>query len=295
MTFNQTQEWTTEEQEALAPLLRLAVLEDVGPGDLTTNSLVPEEAQGRAKVVARTDGVIAGLPAALQAYAHLDSRVRFEQRVDDGSSLVPGKVVAMVEGPARSLLTGERLALNLIGRLSGIATLTRRYVDAVAGTKAEILDTRKTTPGWRLLEKYAVRAGGGRNHRRGLYDGVLIKDNHLACGEEQFTLPAAIERTRADVPVGTLIEIEVDTLAQLEEVLPAAPDIVLLDNMSVEQLREAVELRDRQAPDVQLEASGGITLDSIRPIAQTGVERISIGALTHSATSLDVGLDWELG
>jgi len=214
--------------------------------------------------------------------------------------------VARLEGPARSILAAERLLLNLLSRLSGIATLANRYVEAVAGTRAHIYDTRKTTPGWRRLEKYAVRMGGGRNHRTGLYDAILIKDNHLAFGSEStwgathFSPTEAIEQARQwirrRVPQlvrpRMILEIEVDSLAQLDEVLSAGPDIVLLDNMSPEQLREAVSRRDERAAEVQLEASGGVTLESVRAIAETGIDRISVGALTHSPQALDFGLDW---
>jgi nicotinate-nucleotide pyrophosphorylase (carboxylating) len=204
--------------------------------------------------------------------------------------------VAVVSGPARSLLTGERLALNLLGRMSGIATLTRQYVDAIAGTSAGIFDTRKTTPGWRLLEKYAVACGGGRNHRIGLYDAVLIKDNHLAFGTADgsghYTPAQAVVRARAAAPAGTVIEVEVDTLVQFDEVLPAGPDIVLLDNMSLDQLCTAVARRNAGFPKIELEASGGVNLTTVAGIAATGVERISVGALTHSAVVLDIGLDW---
>ena len=209
-------------------------------------------------------------------------------------------------GPARDLLTAERLVLNLLGRLSGIATHTRRYVDAVSGTAAGIYDTRKTTPGWRRLEKYAVRCGGARNHRTGLFDAVLIKDNHLALlarqsGAAQAAPDAAVARVRRFLEetaheharlMHMLIEVEVDTLEQIDQALRALPDIVLLDNMPVEQLRDAVRRRNECSPETELEASGGVTLETIRGIAETGVERISVGALTHSAVTLDVALDW---
>ena len=217
-----------------------------------------------------------------------------------------GQIVAMVEGPAQKLLTAERPALNLIGRLSGIATLTRRYVDGVAGTKARIYDTRKTTPGLRRLEKYAVRCGGGCNHRQGLFEAILIKDNHLALGAQSdsgrpgFSPAEAIEEARRffarkrspEAASASIVEIEVDTLDQLDAVLPAGPDIVLLDNMGPAKLEEAVARRDSVNPAVQLEASGGVNLDTVRAIAESGVDRISVGALTHSAVVLDVALDW---
>jgi nicotinate-nucleotide pyrophosphorylase (carboxylating) len=284
---------------------------DVGPprllGDCTSAALVPEDAIGRAEVVVRQPGTIAGLPAAAIVLAEIGPQIRWLCRVEEGSRVEPGRRVARIEGPARGMLTAERTLLNLLGRLSGIATLTQRYVERIAGTRARIYDTRKTTPGWRRLEKYAVRVGGGRNHRTGLFDAVLIKDNHLAFaadsafgGPAPFSPAAAVRQARewlrdraADgVPSGMIVEVEVDTLQQLDEVLPAGPDIVLLDNMSPDQLREAVARRDAAYPEVELEASGGIDLETVRAVAQTGVERISIGALTHAAVSLDLGLDW---
>jgi nicotinate-nucleotide pyrophosphorylase (carboxylating) len=251
--------------------------------------------------------LIAGLPVAEVVLAEVDCRLRWTPQVEDGALVAPGACVAKIEGPARGLLTAERTLLNFLGRLSGIATLTRKYVQAVSGTKARIYDTRKTTPGWRRLEKYAVRAGGGCNHRTGLYDAVLIKDNHLAFaagaasgGRLAFSPADAIRKARhwvADRIPGRarsemIVEIEVDGLEQLEEVLAAGPDLVLLDNMSPAQLRQAVALRDAHWPEIELEASGGASLETVRAIAETGVDRISVGALTHGAASLDVGLDW---
>jgi len=219
--------------------------------------------------------------------------------------VAPGETLATLAGPARSLLTAERILLNLVGRLSGIATLTRAYVDAVRGTRARIYDTRKTTPGWRRLEKYAVRCGGGSNHRLGLFDAILIKDNHLAlarqsAGTGHLTPRQAVRQARdfadtmaaAHAAPPVIVEVEVDALEQLEEVLGEQPDLVLLDNMSPDQLRSAVALRDRVAASVELEASGGVTLERVGAIAASGVERISVGALTHAAVSLDVALDW---
>jgi nicotinate-nucleotide pyrophosphorylase (carboxylating) len=255
-------------------------------------------------VVSRKAGVIAGLPAAQLTLLEMDARLQWTPLVDDGTAVVPGQQVATISGPARSLLTSERLVLNLIGRLSGVATLTRRYVDRLVGTTARIYDTRKTTPGWRRLEKYAVRAGGGWNHRLGLYDAILIKDNHLAFGAEAgqtgYSPAEAVAQARRvaarfEPPTSGgawIIEIEVDTLEQFDQVLSEVPDIVLLDNMSLSDLREAVLRRNARRPEVQLEASGGVDLDTVAEIAGTGVDRISVGALTHSATCLDVGLDW---
>lgn len=212
--------------------------------------------------------------------------------MEDGQSLTPGSIVGRFEGLARDLLRCERITLNLMSRLCGVATLTSQYVEAVAGTKAKLYDTRKTTPGWRRLEKYAVRCGGGCNHRTGLYDAVMIKDNHLALADGVGLTPAAAVRTAREKQPDVVIEVEVDSLDQLRDVLPAGPNIVLLDNMEPARLTEAIALRDSVAPGVVLEASGGVRLDTIGPIAATGVDRISVGALTHSAIGLDLGLDW---
>ncbi len=225
------------------------------------------------------------------------TRLRWSPQIADGSPVEKGTCAGIIEGPARGLLAAERILLNLLGRLSGIATLTRQYVAAVAGTKARIYDTRKTTPGWRRLEKYAVRCGGGSNHRSGLFDAVLIKDNHLALGarsavgQPRYSPAEAVARAR-QLNNAMIVEIEVDTLAQLDNVLPASPDIVLLDNMSPAELAAAVARRNACNPAVELEASGGVNLESVRKIAEAGVDRISVGALTHSAVALDFGLDW---
>ena len=282
--------FTPSEAQACGRLLELALEEDLGSvGDLTSQTLIPANLQGRAVLVARRPGILAGLPAAQQTFARVDPTLQFEVLRPDGSVLQPGDRLALVSGPMRSILTGERTALNFVQRLSGIATLTRRYVDAVAGFPCKVLDTRKTTPGWRLLEKYAVRQGGGHNHRMGLYDGILIKDNHLAAMSKAASIAEAI-RIACNTPLPCAVE--VDTLEQLDQALPAKPDIVLLDNMSPDQMRKAVRLRDAVAPQVQLEASGGVTLETIRGIAETGVDRISVGALTHSAPALDIALDY---
>ncbi len=290
--------WDDRLRREWEAILRLAVAEDLGDsGDWTSNALAPEDAVGRANVAARRPGVVAGLPAAEQTLAAFDPRLKWTPQTEDGSLVSPGECVGAIAGPARGMLAAERVLLNLLGRLSGIATLTRRYVEAVAGTKARVYDTRKTTPGWRRLEKYAVRCGGGLNHRGGLDEAVLIKDNHLALGERRFTPAEAVERARQFVQKNAAdtampIEVEVDSLEQLDAVLTARPDIVLLDNMTPSQLRAAVARRDAVNPAVELEASGGVNLDAIRAIAESGVERISVGALTHSAVALDFGLDW---
>jgi nicotinate-nucleotide pyrophosphorylase (carboxylating) len=300
--------WSPQVEEDCRRIVRLAVYEDLDRGyDWTTVSLVPEGATASADIVARQAGVIAGLEAARVALDEMDIAARWEPRVSDGAQVAAKTVIAALGGSARDLLTSERTLLNLIGRLSGIATLTSRYVAAIAGTKARIYDTRKTTPGWRRLEKYAVHCGGGRNHRTGLFDAVLIKDNHLALGRQPdvpgYSPAEAVARARQFVreslagdprAEAMLVEVEVDSLEQLREVLPARPDIVLLDNMTPERLREAVAMRDATGLPIELEASGGVNLSTVRMIAETGVERISAGALTHSAASLDVALDWRL-
>jgi nicotinate-nucleotide pyrophosphorylase (carboxylating) len=248
------------------------------------------------------------LPAVEVVLAEFDLHSRCESLASDGERVSAGQPLARLTGSARSLLTAERTLLNFLGHLSGVATLTRAYVDAVAGTKARIYDTRKTLPGWRLLDKYAVRMGGGFNHRLSLFDAVLIKDNHLALGADpasgaKFSPAEAVAKAKkllADLPTPRaetdppkrIVEVEIDGLEQLEPVLAAAPDIVLLDNMSLDELREAVAVRDRLVPRVELEASGGVNLDTLTDIARSGVERISVGALTHSARWLDVSLDW---
>ena len=292
--------WRTLSQSDIDRLLELALSEDVQTvGDLTCLALVPETAQGAATIAARTQGILAGVPLIPKILSAVDSHLVWEPALEDGAELTCGAIVGTIRGPARGLLIAERPILNFLGRLSGIATLTRRYVDAVQGTNARIYDTRKTTPGWRQLEKYAVQCGGGNNHRSGLYDAVLIKDNHLAFGRQEnelFTPAEAVIRTKEFLRQSSttipFIEIEVDTLDQLREVLPTEPDIVLLDNMSPSQIMEAIQMRNAIKPNVHLEASGGITLDTIRNVAETGIERISVGALTHAAVSLDFGLDW---
>jgi nicotinate-nucleotide pyrophosphorylase (carboxylating) len=260
-----------------------ALAEDVGEGDVTTEATVDEDAVGTAELLLREPGVVCGLGVAEAVFRALDPDLRFEPLVDEGTSVPGGTAVARVTGPERAILTGERTALNFLARLSGIATLTRRYVDAVAGTRAAILDTRKTTPGLRALEKHAVVTGGGRNHRFGLDDGVLVKDNHLRAAGSVAT---AVERLRSATPLP--VEVECDTLEQVSDALTAQADAILLDNMSLDELRAAVELARGRA---RLEASGGVTLDNVRAIAETGVDEISVGALTHSARSLDVSLE----
>ena len=285
---------TAAEIASAQTLLRLALAEDLGDcGDRTSLATIPADKRATAAFVARRSGVVAGLPVARMVCAAVDPELRFDADAEDGSTVGSGTVLARVSGSLRSILAAERTALNFLQRLSGIATLTRQYADAVAGLPVRILDTRKTTPGWRLLEKYAVRAGGGTNHRLGLHDAILIKDNHIAGTDGPFPVRHAVELARAyPGNTGLIVEVEVDSLAQLEEVLPAMPEIVLLDNMTLEQLRECVALRNVLAPGTRLEASGGVTLATLRGIAETGVDRISVGALTHSAPAFDIGLDY---
>ena len=267
-----------------------ALAEDLGlAGDVTTDAVIAPEATASAVFAARKPGVIAGLQVAAATFRHLDPAVKIQVFAPDGEAVEPGKVIARASGNARALLTAERVALNFLGRMSGIATLTRRYVDAVAGTRAQIADTRKTTPGLRAFEKYAVRAGGGMNHRIGLFDAVLIKDNHIAVAGG---VGQAVAAARARVGHMVKIEVEVDTLDQLGEALQHRIDAVLLDNMTPDQLAEAVRFVAGRAVT---EASGGVNLDTVRAIAEAGVDLISVGALTHSAMVLDIGLDIEIG
>ena len=292
--------WSEALADDCRQLVRLAIREDLDRHhDWTTVALAPADTCGRAALAARQSGVVAGLAAAQLALDEMNVAAAWKAVAADGQTVASGDVLAELSGPARQLLTAERLLLNLVGRLSGVATLTRQFVDAVRGTSARIYDTRKTTPGWRRLEKYAVKCGGGCNHRTGLFDAVLIKDNHLAW--MQLRPGDAVRRAREFLRTTLrdpaqaetmIIEVEVDTLDQLEDALPAGPDIVLLDNMTLDQLRAAVALRNAVAPDIELEASGGVNLRTVHGIAETGVDRISVGALTHSATSLDVALDW---
>ena len=267
--------------------VREALAEDLGTaGDVTTDATVPAGVISRATFGARKAGVIAGIDVARVAFAALDRSVAFDALVADGDAVAAGTVVARVEGSARSLLMSERVALNYLCHMSGIATLTRRYVDAIAGTKAHIVDTRKTTPGLRAFEKFAVRCGGGQNHRHGLYDAILIKDNHIVAAGG---ISPAIEAARARAGHMVKIEVEVGSLDELREALQHKIDVVMLDNMEPDLLREAVTLVAGRAVT---EASGGVNLETVRAIAETGVDLISVGALTHSAPILDLGLDF---
>ncbi|MGL6196688.1 MAG: nicotinate-nucleotide diphosphorylase [Thermoguttaceae bacterium] len=337
--FNQNV-WDETVEHDLAMLLKIAVWEDLGvAGDLTSQALIPLGMQGRAALFVRSAGVIAGIAAIPKCLGAVDSSLKWFANCKDGQFVEKGAKLGEIVGPVLSMLTVERLLLNLLGHLCGVATMTRQFVEAVEGTGARIYDTRKTTLGWRRLDKYAVRCGGGYNHRTGLFDAILIKDNHLAFGNlpgyvldsnhtvddslkndqsewmehrsGAFSSAESINRARSfltklieeqkkngktePLPVDRLpiIEIEVESIENFDEVLAAKPDIVLLDNMTTDMLREAVAIRNKFAPDVELEASGGVTLQTVRAVAETGVERISSGSLTHSNFSLDIGLDWE--
>lgn len=266
-------------------LVEQALAEDVGAGDLTA-ALIPVEARANARVICREPGVIAGAAWFEAVFRRLDSGLEIHWQVQDGGRVAPDRTVCTLSGNARAILTGERTALNLLQTLSATATATRRYVDAIAGTGTRILDTRKTLPGLRRAQKYAVRCGGGHNHRTGLFDAVLIKENHIAAAG---SIPAAIEAARA-AGAGDFVEVEVETLAQLEQALAAGADRILLDNFDLAALREAVRITDRRA---RLESSGGITLESVRAVAETGVDDISIGALTKDIRALDLSLRFE--
>ena len=293
---NSRLEFTAEDSGAAARLIDLALQEDLaGVGDVTCNSLIGESDRAEVLVVAREAGIIAGLTIGELIFAKIDPLVGWVPEIPDGTLVEPGQIVARAAGPLAGILIGERTTLNFVGHLSGVASLTQEFVKATSGTAATILDTRKTLPGWRSLAKYAVRAGGGTNHRMGLFDGVLVKDNHIASWSRQVgnsRLAAAVRQVRSESPPGVSVEFEVDTLEQFRDVLEGRPDIILLDNMTTDQLREAVKSRNETAPHVLLEASGGITLQTVRAIAETGVERISIGALTHSARCFDLGFDF---
>jgi nicotinate-nucleotide pyrophosphorylase (carboxylating) len=271
--------------------VKAALAEDIGSGDATTLATVPPGLTACAVMRAREPLVVAGIEFAEAAFRRLSVKVKIQKMLRDGQRAKPGTALLKISGPARSILTAERVALNFIQRLSGIATLTARFVEAVHGTRAQILDTRKTTPGWRRFEKYAVACGGGRNYRIGLFDMVLIKDNHLAAlrDAKPNAIAAAIARTRRKFPK-LKVEIEADTLEQVRQALDAGAEIILLDNMSLKQLRAAVKMVKGQA---KTEASGGVNLKTVRVIAQTGVDFISVGALTHSARAVDIGLDFE--
>ena len=272
-------------------LIALALAEDIGDGDVTTSYFIPEDRQARAFVAVRKDGVVSGVGIAARVFSKVDPSLEVEILIPDGSRVSSGALLMRVEGKARSILTAERTALNFLQRLSGVATLTAKHADVVKGTSARILDTRKTTPGYRLLEKQAVLHGGGTNHRLGLYDRAMVKDNHLVAEGGTDAIQAAITKLKAEKP-GVEVELEADNLKQVRAFLDMeGVDHILLDNMSLRDMREAVEARGNRGTPM-LEASGGVSLETLRGIAETGVDFISVGALTHSAPALDCGLDF---
>ena len=275
-------------RSVLSAVVKVALEEDRAFEDVTTIATVVSDRRIRGRLVSRQDGVIAGIPLAVEAFRQLDPKIAIRIDVEDGGHVKAGTPILFISGHARPVLSAERVALNYLQRLSGIASLTARYVEAVRGTKAKILDTRKTTPGWRGLEKYAVRAGGGTNHRKDLASGVLIKDNHLAAVDGDIAL--AVRRAREIARPGTPVEVECETREQVEAALAAGADIIMLDNMPRDLMRQCVALVAGRAT---VEASGGVTLHTVRAIAETGVDWISVGALTHSAKALDLGLDFD--
>ena len=269
---------------SLDSLIELAFEEDIGIGDITTEATVPPTQMGVGTLLAKSEGVVAGLPVAERVFAKLDETLTFRALVNDGDAVIAGTPIAEVQGSAKTILIGERTALNFLQRLSGIATLTAQFVEAIADCDTKIVDTRKTAAGWRAVQKYAVRVGGGQNHRFGLYDGVLIKDNHIVAAGG---IGNAVQRARQAVPHTAKIEVEVETLDQVDEALKAGADILLLDNMSPSIMKSVVH----EVGDLAVtEASGGITLDKVKTVAATGVDLISVGALTHSAMPMDISL-----
>ena len=262
-----------------------ALREDIGPGDLTTEALIQPDIEGKAELIAKELLILAGIEVAREVFHQVNQDINFLGRHTDGEDLSSSTVIATISGPLRSLLTAERVALNLLQRLSGIATLTRQYVNGIEGTKARIVDTRKTTPGLRALEKYAVRIGGGKNHRFGLFDGILIKDNHIAA---VGSLTEAVKKAREKAPHTLKIEVETENLDQVREAISAGAEIIMLDNMDIETMKEAVKLINGKA---LIEASGGISLNNVRQVAETGVDLISVGAITHSARSMDISME----
>lgn len=282
-------DWTTGGYaQGLKEQIRNWLAEDIGNGDITTETTIPSHSQSKAIIHAKETGIIAGIPVAALVFQVVDEELKFHSLVKDGEDVQKGTVIIEVEGSTRSILTGERLALNLLQRLSGIATKTKQYVDALQGLPTRLVDTRKTTPGHRMLEKYAVRIGGGHNHRFGLYDAVMIKDNHI---KGAGSITAAVTNARHSIPHTMKIEVETESMEQIKEALAAGADIIMLDNMSTEAMREAVMYIKAQSSHVIVEASGGVTLDSIYEKAATGVDVISVGALTYSFQALDISLD----
>lgn len=273
---------------ALDRSIELWLQEDIGTGDVTTMTTIPAESRAKGIIHMKESGILAGLPVAERVFANVDPALQFTAKAEDGQFVEKGTVIAEVTGSTRSILLGERIALNLMQRMSGIATVTNKYVKALEGTPVRLVDTRKTTPGHRMLEKYAVRVGGGHNHRFGLYDAVMIKDNHIK-GAGGIT--QAIQAARQGIPHTMKIEVEVETEEQLQEALAAGPDIIMLDNMGVERMAQAVKVIRERAPHIVIEASGSVTLDTIKSIASSGIDVISVGRLTYSVPALDISLD----
>ena len=272
-------------------IIDIALNEDTGHGDVTSESLIPVELTGKAILLVKEKGILAGMDVARRVFQKIDPLLKIEIIIEDGKAIAPRDVVGVISGSVLSILKAERVALNFLQRLSGIASLTSRYVAEVRGTRARIYDTRKTTPGMRSLEKYAVRVGGGKNHRQHLGDAILIKDNHIAVLRATgMTLKEIISKARANAPAGIVLEVEVTNPEEARDALEAGADMILLDNMSPEVMQEVVEMA---AGQIELEASGGITLENVRQVAMTGVNRVSIGALTHSFTALDISLEIE--
>jgi nicotinate-nucleotide pyrophosphorylase (carboxylating) len=280
--------------DRVLPHIEAALREDIGPGDVTTAAIVPPETVAEGRFVARETGVLAGVPLLPVIFARLDASVLIEPLKHDGETVSGGEIIASIRGPAHAVLSGERVALNYLQRLSGIATVAHQFAAKAERYGARILDTRKTAPGWRYLAKYAVLAGGGHNHRMGLYDQVLIKDNHLVIAEQRWpgrAVAGAVQAAREHAPPGTLVEVEAATLDQVRDALEAEADAILLDNMTRSQMRKAVKMATAYDPRPFLEASGNVTLDRVAAIAKTGVDWISVGAITHSAPALDIALD----
>lgn len=272
--------------DSVREIIQIALEEDIGNGDITTSLLIPEDHESRALIIAKGNFVVAGIPFVKEVFAILDEGIRFDVFINDGLKVTKGDMIAEVYGKTRTLLSGERVSLNILQRLSGIATLTSMFVERVSGLGAKIVDTRKTTPGLRFMEKYSVRIGGGSNHRFGLFDGILIKDNHI---EAVGNITEALRLAREGHHL-TKIEVEVENLNDLKEAVEAGADIVMLDNMSIEDMKEAVKIVRGSKRNIIIEASGNITLNNVREVAETGVDLISIGALTHSATAADISM-----
>lgn len=278
-------DFSIKENVLIDKIIEQALLEDIGTGDITTESIIPSNLKAKGIIKTSEEGVVAGLDIVFLVFIKLDSEICFQPKIKDGNKILPGEILGEITGPARTILKGERVALNFLQRMSGIATITSKFCQQVKDFPVRIFDTRKTTPGLRILEKYAVRMGGGHNHRFGLYDAVLIKDNHIAVAGG---IKSAVNSVRKQISHTAKIEVEVENLSQLQEALKVQVDTIMLDNMDLETMKEAVKMVKGEA---LIEASGGITLEKVREIAQTGVDLISVGALTHSVKSLDISME----